>query len=118
MAGVVSGLIGVGEEVTWRARHLGIRQELASKITAMERPAYFQDTMVRGAFRSFQHDHFFSENDEGLTEMKDILRFSAPIPLLGRIAEFFLRPYLREFLRERNALLKRTAESEAWRDYL
>jgi ligand-binding SRPBCC domain-containing protein len=51
IAGVTSGLIGLGEEVSWRARHFGVWQQMTSRITAFDRPAYFQDTMVRGAFR-------------------------------------------------------------------
>src|SRR5437763_13194902 len=46
LAGVTSGLLGLGQRVTWRARHLGAWRELTSEITAMDRPAYFQDTMV------------------------------------------------------------------------
>ena len=118
IAGVTSGLIDLGEEVTWRARHLGVWQEMTSRITAFNRPAYFQDTMVRGAFRSFQHDHSFAQRSDGLTEMRDVLRFAAPLFILGRLAEIPLKPYLRRFLQERNALLKQTAESDRWRSFL
>ncbi|HEX2700140.1 MAG TPA: hypothetical protein VHM89_08065 [Acidimicrobiales bacterium] len=33
VAGVTSGLIGAGEEVTWAARHFGIRWRVTSRIT-------------------------------------------------------------------------------------
>jgi ligand-binding SRPBCC domain-containing protein len=117
VAGVTSGLIGLDEQVTWRAKHLGVWQEFTSKITAMDRPTYFRDEMVRGAFRSFEHDHFFAERD-GVTEMRDVLRFAAPVPLLGQVAEILLRSYLRRFLRERNEVLKRVCEGEEWRRFL
>jgi ligand-binding SRPBCC domain-containing protein len=117
VAGVASGLIGLGEQVTWRARHFGIWQELTSEITRMDRPSYFRDEMIRGAFRSFEHDHFFAERD-GVTEMTDVLRFAAPVPVLGRVAEILLKGYLRRFLRERNEVLKRVAEGEDWRRFL
>src|ERR1700722_19267167 len=58
-AGVTSGLIGLGHRVTWRAKHFGFWQQLTSEITAMDRPTYFQDTMIRGAFQSMSHEHFF-----------------------------------------------------------
>ncbi len=51
VAGVTSGLIGMAQRVTWRAKHLGAWRNLTSEITAMERPGYFQDTMIEGAFR-------------------------------------------------------------------
>ena len=57
--GVTSGLVGMGQRVTWRAKHFGVWQTLTSEITAMDRPAYFQDAMIRGPFRFMKHDHFF-----------------------------------------------------------
>jgi ligand-binding SRPBCC domain-containing protein len=109
--GVTSGLIGPGERVTWRARHLGVRQNLTSEITAFERPSYFRDTMIDGAFRVMWHDHFFRAVSEDATEMKDIFCFAAPLSVLGRLAEaIVLRRYMRGLLLERNAVLKRIAE--------
>ncbi len=118
-AGVTSGLVGLGQRVTWRARHFGIRHTLTSEITAMNRPAFFQDAMIQGPFRSMKHDHFFRARSDGETEMRDVFVFEAPLALLGRIAEItFLGHYMEALLRERNAVLKRVAESEEWRKYL
>jgi ligand-binding SRPBCC domain-containing protein len=120
-AGVSTGLLALGDTVTWRARHFFVRQRLTSQITAYDPPHYFQDTMLRGAFRSMQHDHHFSTLPSGATEMLDIFRFAAPIPLLGRIAEtLVLRRYMQSLLHERNAVIKEIAESptNAWQEYL
>ena len=123
-AGTRTGLIGMGEQVTWEARHFFVRQQLTSAINAFNSPHYFQDTMLRGAFRSMQHDHYFRElqpADDGSprTEMSDEFRFSAPLLWLGGLAEFFvLRRYMRKLLQERNAVIQQVAESEEWRHYL
>ena len=118
-AGVTSGLIGMGQRVTWRAKHFGVWQRLISEITAMDRPAYFQDTMIQGAFRFMKHDHIFRSLSPDETEMKDVFCFAAPLPVLGRLAEIaVLRRYMQALLRERNAVLKGIAESSQWRDYL
>jgi ligand-binding SRPBCC domain-containing protein len=117
--GVTRGLIGLGQRVTWRARHFGVRQELTSEITAMARPAYFQDTMIRGAFRSMSHDHFFRSLSRDETEMRDVFRFAAPLGVLGRLAErAVLRRYMQALLGERNAVIRKIAESPEWREYL
>ena len=51
--------------------------------------------------------------------MRDVFRFAAPLPPLGRVAEIlFLRRYMRGLLRERNAVIKRIAESTSWQQYL
>lgn len=112
VGGVTSGLIGPGEFVRWRATHLGVKQHLASRITAYDRPFYFQDTMIEGAFKSMQHDHFFRALSSGRTEMKDLFIFAAPVPVLGLIAEnLVLKHYMLNLLKHRNAILKQVAES-------
>jgi ligand-binding SRPBCC domain-containing protein len=118
-AGTCTGLIGPGQQVTWRARHFGIRQHLTSTISAFEPPTYFQDTMLRGAFRSMQHDHHFHTLPDGTTEMRDDFRFSAPLGPLGWLAErLVLRNYMRALLTERNTIIKQVAESNDWQQYL
>ena len=117
--GVTSGLVGLSGQVTWRAKHFGVWQNLTSETTALESPSYFQVTMVRGIFRSMQADHLFRSLPGGVTEMKDVFSIAAPIPLLGPIAEgLFLRRYMLGLLRERNAVIKRVAESDEWKKYL
>jgi ligand-binding SRPBCC domain-containing protein len=119
MAGVTSGLVGMAQRVTWRAKHFGAWHTLTSEITAMDRPAYFQDTMIHGIFRFMKHDHFFRLLSGDETEMKDVFSFAAPLPGLGWVAEIMLlRRYMLALLRERNTALKRIAESPEWRRYL
>ena len=118
VAGVSSGLLGPDDEVTWRARHFGVVQRLRVKMTQFERPAHFQDTMVEGAFHAMKHDHFFEER-QGRTVMQDRFEFVAPLGILGRIAEkVFLTHYMRRFIEDRNAILKRIAESDEWQKYI
>jgi hypothetical protein len=119
IGGVTSGLVGLSELVTWRAKHFGIWHNLTSRTTALQSPSYFQVTMVRGIFRSMQADHLFQALKSGLTEMKDIFSIAAPLPLLGPLAEaLFLRRYMLALVRERNAVIKRIAESSEWEKYL
>ena len=111
VAGRISGLIELGEEVTWRARHLGVTQHLTSKITAFDSPRYFRDVMQRGAFKTFVHDHFFDERPDG-TLMRDVVLFSAPLGILGRIVEaLVLRRYLTRLLTHRAAAIREAAEA-------
>jgi hypothetical protein len=119
VGGITSGLAGLGQRVTWRAKHFGFWHNLTSETTAMEPPGYFEVTMVQGIFRSMQAEHLFRSLPSGATEMKDIFRIEAPVPVLGRLAEaLFLRRYMLARLRERNAVIKRVAESAEWQKYL
>jgi ligand-binding SRPBCC domain-containing protein len=118
VGGRTAGLIGLGETVTWRARHLGVTQHLTSRISGFDRPRWFRDEMVRGAFAWMEHDHWFDQA-EGGTVLRDRFRFAAPLGPLGRIAEaLVLRRYMTRFLDTRNAVLKRIAESDEWRRYV
>ncbi len=117
--GLTTGLMRLGDVVTWQARHFGIRQRLTSKITQFDPPHAFQDTMLRGAFAHMQHDHFFRAMPHGATAMRDTFRFAAPIPILGPIADHLvLARYMRNFLRERNNVIKQVSESTIWQQYL
>jgi ligand-binding SRPBCC domain-containing protein len=116
VAGVTSGLIGLDQEVTWQGRHFGLRIQHTSRITSFDRPWYFQDCMVQGAFRSFCHDHYF-ENIPGETRMRDLMVFEAPFRLLG-LVESVLERHMRSLLDRRNRFIKRIAVSEGWQDFL
>jgi hypothetical protein len=119
IGGITSGLPELAQRVTWRAKHFGIWQNLTSEHTAMQPPTYFQATMVKGIFRSMQADHYFRTLPSGATEMKDLFRVAAPLPILGPLAEaLFLRRYMLMLLRERNTVIKQLAESNDWQRYL
>lgn len=118
IAGVTEGLIGEGETVTFQGRHLGMRWRHTSRIEMLRPHSYFRDVMTAGSFQRFEHDHHFAVMDDG-TRMRDEIRFSARWGPLGRLAtKMFVRRHLTAFLIERNAVIKRVAESEEWRKYL
>jgi ligand-binding SRPBCC domain-containing protein len=110
VAGVTSGTIGLGEQVTWRAVHFGVPFKMTSRITEFDRPSRFVDEQVRGPFRRFRHEHLF-ERYEANTMMIDRLDFDAPVGPLGRVVErVLLERYLRKLIEERGSFLKAKAE--------
>ncbi|MDD9267306.1 SRPBCC family protein [Paenibacillus sp. GCM10023248] len=110
VAGVTSGLIELGQSVTWEAVHFGIKQRLTAKITEMDRPRRFVDEQVRGAFKSFTHAHEFVEVQNG-TLMIDIFNYTSPLGVLGKWADrWFLQAYMHNFLLQRNLYIKQAAE--------
>ena len=118
IAGVTGGLIGLNDEVTWEARHLGLKQRLTVRVTEFNYPQHFQDIMVAGAFKSMKHDHEFLELPTD-TQMNDRFEFQSPLGVLGRIVDqVFLRAYMERFLIQRNSILKKLAESKEWSRYL
>ena len=74
--------------------------------------------MIQGIFKRFVHDHFFDRH-AGSTEMRDVVTFEAPGGPLGKLIDrLVLGRYLERFLVERNSLIKSSAESNDWKDYL
>ena len=123
--GIVTGLIGPGESVTWEAVHFGVRQRLTSRLGPeyYDRPRRFRDSMVpgSGAFAGFDHDHIFEIDPvaKHITVRIDVFDLRAPFGVFGRLAErLFLTAYMRRLLLERADLIRTTAESEEWRQYL
>jgi ligand-binding SRPBCC domain-containing protein len=111
IAGKTNGLIGLGETVTWRARHFGVWLSLTSKITQYDWPFCFVDEMVEGPFHSFRHEHRFTRISQG-TLMEDNFAYRSPFGPLGRIADqLFLRQYMTDLLLRRNEILKEVAEN-------
>lgn len=115
IAGTTSGLIGLDETVTWKAKHLGKTRILRSKITAMNRPLSFTDEMVDGDFKSIRHEHHFKRIDNG-TLLIDLFAFESPYGGLGRLANrLFITGYMKKLLELRNQSIKEYAESEKWK---
>ncbi len=111
VAGVISGVMRLGDTVTWEAVHFGIKQHLTTKITAYERPYRFTDELLRGTFHQLTHLHEFVAQSPG-TLMMDLFYFRAPFGVLGSIAEqLFLTRYMRGLLLTRNQYLKQAAEA-------
>lgn len=111
IAGKMSGLIELGEWVSWEAKHFGFVQHLTSKITHFDAPHIFVDEMVLGAFKSFRHEHIFQESDNK-TIMTDKFYFESPYGFLGKLANWlFLKRYMTNLLITRGQFLKQKAES-------
>ena len=116
--GKTSGLISLGEFVTWRATHFGISQNLTSQITKYEKPFHFQDVQLKGAFKYFIHDHYF-KNQDGKVIMEDQFDFKSPFGFVGSLFDkFILTNYLKRFLEDRNNLIKAYAETDKWKGIL
>lgn len=112
VGGVTTGLMGKGDSVTWQATHFGIKQKLTARIVEMEKPYWFKDEMLKGAFQSFTHTHEFSRSADG-TLMKDKFVYRAPFGIVGRIADkLFLENYMRQFIARRAMELKKIAENQ------
>jgi ligand-binding SRPBCC domain-containing protein len=113
VAGRTGGLIGLGETVTFRARHFGVTMELTSRVASFEPPTRFVDEQVRGPFASFRHEHVFRSTGPR-TMMIDDWTHRSPLGWLGRIVDAIaLDRYLRRQLVARGQVIRTQAERGA-----
>ena len=114
------GLAVGGDHIRWQGWQLGMPQVHESLISAYEVGRYFQDRMVEGRFKTFEHNHWFEEVD-GVVVMRDQVRFSMPLGAAGwLVGKVVMVPHIRGLLRRRFKLLKRIAESESeeWKHFV
>jgi ligand-binding SRPBCC domain-containing protein len=89
--GRTSGVLQLGDLLTFEGRHFGFRQRFTTRIVEVDRPRSFVDEMVRGAFRQLRHVHEFHPRDGGAL-MRDILEWQSPFGfLLKRHMTWFVR---------------------------
>jgi ligand-binding SRPBCC domain-containing protein len=116
--GKTSGLIVDGDQLVWRGWKFGLPAMHETLITGYNRPSFFQDTMGRGRFSYFQHDHHFAEVG-GQTSMWDIVRFSLPLGPAGKIVgKYIVVPHVLKLMLQRFELIKRIAEGPDWERYI
>lgn len=118
--GRTGGMVTSGDTIRWEGIQLGFFNYHVSLIEpeTWDPPYIFQDRMLAGRFRTFEHDHRFIETENG-TFIDDCVRFTMPF---GRAGDFVGRmiivPHILSQMRRRFELLKHLAETEEWRDYL
>lgn len=107
--GKTEGLFELNDVVTWEARHFGITQQLSVTITQLQPYTFFEDKMVKGAFKSMVHQHYF----EGIKEetlMKDVFIYQTPYGIFGWVFDaLILKRYMTSLLEQRNEHIKQQA---------
>lgn len=114
VGGVTTGVMKLGDTVTWRARHFGILVRMTSAITEYDYPSRFVDEQQRGPFRRWRHEHTFTAMPDGRTQMTDVVEFQSPLGPAGWIADrLVLDRYMPRLLRQRNSWLKASLEARS-----
>lgn len=113
VAGRTTGLIGLGDSVTWEARYFGLRWRATSRVTQFEPPSRFVDEMRGGPFSQFIHEHRFDQlADE--TTMVDVVQYRLLWGALGVVADkLFVNWYLSRLIVRRGSYIKALAEGSA-----
>jgi ligand-binding SRPBCC domain-containing protein len=116
--GTLTGLMNQNDEITWQARHLLKERTMSVKLTGLKAPDYFVDEQMEGDFVLMKHEHYFKPAENG-TIMIDQFRYEIAYGFLGRLVnQFYLEKYMTRLLVERNAMIKKIAETNQWKQFL
>src|ERR1043165_5621543 len=108
--GRTSGLLELGDTVTFEGMPFFLRLRFTARIVELDRPSRFVDELVRSSFRKLRHEHDFEEQGE-VTVMRDTLEWVSPFGFIGRIADaLFVTAHMRSFVTRKQLALKEIAE--------
>lgn len=111
VSGKTSGLLELGEWVSWEEKHFGQLQHFTLKISELEAPLYFVEEMVEGMFKSFRNEFRFKANGDS-TLLTNRIYLELPYGLLGKlIKNLFINFYTKKLLQSRLEYLKTAIES-------
>ena len=73
-----------GAEIRYQLRWRGIPMRWKTEITRWDAPHAFEDFQVSGPYKLWHHTHTF-EPTRGGTTMTDVVRYSLPLGIVGRL---------------------------------
>lgn len=77
-----------------------------TEITKVKEKSYFVDEQRIGPFSMWHHEHILEEIDSNTILMKDIVSYSPPFGVLGRIANsLFIKQNLKQIFNHRKEVL-------------
>jgi ligand-binding SRPBCC domain-containing protein len=74
--GRTSGLVSDDDIIRWKGWKFGLPQFHESHIEDFRENEFFRDRMISGRFARFEHDHRFTEKEDGSVVMQEEIRFT------------------------------------------
>ncbi len=94
-----------GALIDYRLRLFGVPFSWRTRIARWEPDACFVDEQLRGPYRLWEHTHRFREA-EGLTEIRDVVRYALPLAPAGELAHPLVRRQLDHVFRYRERAIR------------
>lgn len=118
ISGTTTGLIRIGETVTWRMKRLFKVRQMTTRITELETNQFLRGEMVLGDFRQFHYAHYVKPANNG-TILIDLLWYESPGGWFGRqLDRYYLYRLFGGLMQERAALIRDYAESDKYKAVL
>lgn len=86
----------------------GIKQNWVTEITQVKTNSFFIDEQRFGPYKMWHHEHWFYEQPNGKTVMKDKISYKIPFGILGHLAQqVFIKKQLTHIFNHRYLTLER-----------
>ena len=82
------------------------------KIDTLKAPNLLVDIALKSPFKSWKHSHVFTQVDENLCELKDVVEYSLPFGFLGSLFDFFVEHELKLMFEFRHKVTKELLEDK------
>lgn len=82
------------------------------RIDKMDAPNLLVDIAMKSPFKSWKHSHIFTQVDENLCELKDVVEYALPFGFIGSLFNFFIQHELRSMFDCRHLITKELLEEK------
>ena len=102
-----------GAEYEFRLTRFGLRYMWIVRIEEYDEPKQFTERQVIGVFENWVHTYKFEEHGSNSTLLTNIIQYSVPFGLVGKLADdLLIRNDLMQILRYSHDKLKRTISDQ------
>lgn len=118
IGGITTGLIGENQHVLFQTHVANFRYSSEMRVIKYNPPFYLSYEIVNSLFKSVIHDYYFYDIGKE-TVMVDHLYFETRYGFIGDVScEIFLKNFIKNLIKQRNAQLQDYAETAKWQSIL
>ena len=79
-------------------------------IHKVDKPNILVDLAIKSPFAFWEHSHIFTQKEDGMCELKDVIRYKAPFGFIGVLFDFFVSYELEKMFTYRHEVTKKILE--------
>lgn len=82
------------------------------EIREVQKPNLLLDVGLKSPFKHWVHSHIFTQRENGMCELKDIVEYELPFGIIGEAFDFFVRKEFAEMFSYRHEVTKNILENQ------
>jgi ligand-binding SRPBCC domain-containing protein len=81
------------------------------KIERLDAPNLLVDVAIKSPFKFWKHSHMFTQKEQGLCELKDVVEYDLPLGFLNSLFDIFVKRELSSMFNFRHSVTKNILEN-------